>query len=564
MNINKIGNVKLSIVYIGVILLISSIYYKYFDSDFGLAIILVSLLFLWIFLKEGLEFLIFSLLVFIIGITVNINFYNFNVESHEKIKLEKIYSYGGLGTVNGRELFLKGDLSNCKEGNVIIAEGTFKKELNKSRGKIGNYEIKKFTIDENNINTKLSNLKYEFKDKLNKNIGLRKSTLITSITFGKEKDLDFEDQEYMKQFGVIHALSVSGLHIGIVFLIMKKLFKEKMAIGLTFLYVIMTGMAFSSVRAFIMLFFINLGSLLKRRYNPLCGIGISLIIIFLMAPYCIFNIGFLLSFGATIGIILFNKDINKKLYKLPTLLRETISISLSAQIFTLPLLIIFFNEISIGFIIGNIIIIPIINLILIISVICLFTIRIDVIFDYLSFLLKNIIGILDFVSEIFIELTPEVLNINEYYGYFYISLLITYYIYKKGIKKIIILPISYIIFIALNLYSINPKIEYKNDGSLVISHRGSRILVSNENIDVNKMKSIAVTNDYYKNVKKVIIKENCYLERLDKDYILYIEDNKYYLNMGWNNKINSKYDIINFKEDEITSIIIIGDNLLVI
>lgn len=563
MNINKIGKVRLPIIYIAVSLLFSSIYYKYFDNDIWLAITIVSLFFLWVILKEGAEFFIFTIIIFIIGITININFYNLKINNIEKIRIEKLYSYGGIGNIKGREVFIKGDISNLKEGVVIKGKGIFERKLDKKRGRIGNYEIKKCTIDNNDINTKLSNIREKFKEKLENNIGIRKASLITSITFGKDKALDFEDQEDMKRFGIIHALSVSGLHIGVIFLIMKKLFKEKFALLITFFYVIMTGMAFSSVRAFIMLFIINLGVILKRRYNHICSLALSSIIIFLISPYCIFEVGFLLSFGATIGIILYNKTLNKKFYKLPKVIRETLSISLSAQLFTLPILIIFFNEISIGFIIGNLILIPIINLILTISIISVLFINIDFLFNYISFILKNIIIIFDNISELFLEITPNLMYINEYYGYFYISLLITFFIYNRGYKKIIILPLSYIVFITISLYSINPKIEYKYKDTLLVSYKGKRILLSNDNIDVNKMKSVYASNNYYKNPKRIVIKENCFLEAFNKDYILNVNETKYYLNMSFNNKSNIKYDIINFKEDDVTSIVILGEKILV-
>ncbi len=563
MNINKIGKVRLPIIYIAVSLLFSSIYYKYFDNDIWLAITIVSLFFLWVILKDGAEFFIFTIIIFIIGITININFYNLKINNIEKIRIEKLYSYGGIGNIKGREVFIKGDISNLKEGVVIKCKGIFERKLDKKRGRIGNYEIKKWTIDNNDINTKLSNIREKFKEKLENNIGIRKASLITSITFGKDKALDFEDQEYMKRFGIIHALSVSGLHIGVIFLIMKKLFKEKFALLITFFYVIMTGMAFSSVRAFIMLFIINLGVILKRRYNHICSLALSSIIIFLISPYCIFEVGFLLSFGATIGIILYNKTLNKKFYKLPKVIRETLSISLSAQLFTLPILIIFFNEISIGFIIGNLILIPIINLILTISIISVLFININFLFNYISFILKNIIIIFDNISELFLEITPNLMYINEYYGYFYISLLITFFIYNRGYKKIIILPLSYIVFITISLYSINPKIEYKYKDTLLVSYKGKRILLSNDNIDVNKMKSVYASNNYYKNPKRIVIKENCFLEAFNKDYILNVNETKYYLNMSFNNKSNIKYDIINFKEDDVTSIVILGEKILV-
>lgn len=563
MRVFEIGKVKLPILYIAITFLISSLYYRYFDKDLWLAFILVSLLFLWVFLKEGAEFLLFIILIFVLGIAINHNYYNLNLSNYEKIKIEKNYFYSGSGKINGRKVYLTGNLKGLREGEVIYANGNFNKDIKKDRGTIGEYEIKKYKLDKNNIFTRLSNIKTKFKDKLTENIGIRKASLVTSIVFGRDNSLDNEDKEYMSRFGVIHALSVSGLHVGIIFLIFKKLLNEKISLLITFMYVMMTGIAFSSLRAFIMLLFSNLGFMLRRRYNPIGGIAISIIIIFLLSPYCIFNIGFLLSFSSTIGILLYSKKIKRKLYKIPEFLLDTISICLAAQIFTFPLLIIYFNEFSIGFIVGNIILIPIINLILIIGVINILMIGFSEVFDFLSFALNILIDILDYLTNMLSNFVPEILNITSEYAYFYISLLITYYLYNKGVKKIIVLPISYIVFIAISLYSFNPKITYIKNEGLLISYKGDRIVVSNEGVDTNKLKDKTSAFRGYGDFNKINISNENSLKKQGKDYILNASGNNYYLNMSNKNKKDLKYDIINFKDNEASEIIILGKYLLI-
>ncbi|MDQ0149739.1 ComEC/Rec2 family competence protein [Eubacterium multiforme] len=563
MRIFELGKVKLPIAYIAITFLFSSLYYRYFDRDFWLAIILVSLLFLWVFLKEGWQFFIFILAIFFIGILINVNYYNLRVKEYETIRVERIYSYGGVGKIDGRKIFLKGKLSGIKEGYEIVTKGKFKKDINKEKGIIGEYKIEKLKINERSIFTKLANLKNEFKRKVEENIGYRKSSLITSIVFGRDNDLGNEDEEYMKRFGIIHALSVSGLHIGLIFLIFKKIFNEKISLGFTLIYVFMTGMAFSSIRAFIMVFFSNLGFILRKRYNPIGGIAVSSIIIFFMSPYCIFNIGFLLSFGATLGILLYNKELNRKLYKLPNFLRGVVSISISAQIFTLPLLIIFFNEFSLGFIIGNIILIPLINIILIIGVFSIFIIKFSEVFDFLSFLLKIVVNILDEITEVLLDFIPEIFNINEYYAYFYIVLLLCYYLYSKGMAKAVFLPLGYIIYICIDLYSFYPKIMYKNEGSLIMSYKGDRVVIANKNVHIKELKNKTLSFRGYREFEKIKIKEDVYIKKEDKNYILTFNGTNYYLNINGLNKKDIKYDIINFKENEASEIIVLNNSLLI-
>lgn len=562
MSFRNLGKVKLPILYIAVTFLISSLFYRYLNSDLWLAFIIASFLFLWVLLKENIEFLIFIFVIFIVGICININFYNIKVNSTEKVLIERKYSYGGIGSINSRKIFLNGNLKDFKEGEEVILKGEFKRNVDKETGIIGEYKIKEGNVNSKSIYTKLSKIKDTFKKKLEENIGFRKASLVTSITFGRDDALDSEDEYDMKNFGVIHALSVSGLHVGIVFLIFKKLFREKVSLFITFIYVIMTGVAFSSLRAFIMLFCANLGVMVKKRYNSLGGLSLSAIIIFFIAPYSVFTLGFLLSFGATLGIILFNKELNRKLYKLPKYLREGVSISLSAQIFTIPLLIIFFNELSISSIIGNLILIPIINAILVLGIILILSIKIQFLFDFFSFLILNSIDFLDNIMYGLKELTPSLMYLNESYGYFYITLLIAFYLYKRGVKKGVMIPLAYIIFIMINLYSINPKIIYKKEGALLLSYRGDRIVVSNKKSNIENLKSKTNADEGINEFRKINIKDECYLKKEDSEYILYLYGNKYNLNISSKSKNESEYGIINFKDKDVNEIIIIGKNLL--
>lgn len=562
MSFRNLGKVKLPILYIAVTFLISSLFYRYLNSDLWLAFIIASFLFLWVLLKENIEFLIFIFVIFTIGICININFYNMKVNNEESVLIERKYSYGGIGSINSRKIFLKGNLKDFKEGEEVILKGEFKQKIDKETGLIGEYKIKEGKVNNKSIYTRLAKIKEAFKNELEKNIGFRKAALVTSITFGREDSLDSEDEYDMKNFGVIHALSVSGLHVGIVFLIFKKLFREKVSLFITFIYVIMTGIAFSSLRAFIMLFCANLGVMVKKRYNSIGGLSLSAIIIFFIAPYSVFTLGFLLSFGATLGIILFNKELNRKLYKLPKYLREGVSISFSAQIFTIPLLIIFFNELSISSIIGNLILIPIINVILVLGITLILSIKIQFLFDFFSFLILNSIDFLDNIMYGLKELTPSLMYLNESYGYFYITLLIAFYLYRRGVKKGVMLPFAYIIFIMINLYSINPKISYKKEGALLLSYRGDRIVVSNKRSSIEKLKSKTNADKGVNEFKKIDIKDECYLKKEDSDYILYLYGNKYNLNISSKSKNESEYGIINFKDKDVNEIIIIGKNLL--
>ena len=162
------------------------------------------------------------------------------------------------------------------------------------------------------------------------------------------------------------------------------------------MYVIFTGADFSSLRSFLMVCILVLSKEAHKNYSALGALSLSAIVINLIAPYSVFDIGWQLSFGATLGIILYNRKLNKVFYILPKYIRENIALSLAAQVFTLPIIIYTFQEFSITFLIGNILLIPILNLIIIIGNLLLLEVINMEIFDFISFVLMYLIKIYDY------------------------------------------------------------------------------------------------------------------------------------------------------------------------
>ncbi len=92
---------------------------------------------------------------------------------------------------------------------------------------------------------------------------------------------------------------------------------------------------------------------LFKTYDPLSSISLGAIILLIYKPYNLFSMGFLLSFGGTLGIILFYKKLLEGFYMLPPKLNEYLSLGLSAQAFIYPILVIAFGKFSINFLIST-------------------------------------------------------------------------------------------------------------------------------------------------------------------------------------------------------------------
>lgn len=546
--------------------ILSSISYLLFFKNKWLAIIIVSCFFIYYIFRSINEksylYLLLSLF-FIIPIISNFIYYNVKFDKREEVRILKVYSYGGLGEIEGRKVYLFGDISDTGIGKRVNAIGEFRYDANIEKGIVGDYTIESIEVMPLDFKGRLFKIREDIFNKIKEKIGGRRAALVTSIAFGYDEFLDKEDEDIMKNLGVLHAISVSGLHMALVYSILKKLLGEKSAIVVSVIYVLFTGAAASTVRSYIMLLILSLAPMVRRNYNPVASLSLAGIILIIYKPYSIFEIGFQLSFLATLGIIIFNKSLNKKLYKLPKSIREGAAISLSAQVFTVPLMILYFREFSIGFLLGNLILIPLINVVVILGNIIVLFYKIPLIFNYLSFLLYySTLGI-DYLSEKLLLFLPKSFYLNDLIALAYIIVMITSYFYKNGHKRAIYFNFIFIVYLMVNMYSPIPKMEYYKDGVMTISYKGERqVFLLKDGVNIEKYKKISLSNNINKDFKIVKLKGNVKIYKMKNNLILNYDNKEYLINLS-KGKITSNYDIIDCKYSSYSKIILFNNDVLV-
>ena len=183
---------------------------------------------------------------------------------------------------------------------------------------------------------------------------------------------------------------IIGIEVIFKNLLGKRRVKYVIIIGLAF-YMTLTGYTSSIVRAGIMGMMNIIAFLVYRKNDIWTSIAISLGVILIQNPYAITGVGLQLSYLGTIGIILFNKNIKqyldnikciknnihiKKSKKISTIiekLKDMISVTLSAQIMILPIMLYHFNIIGIYFVISNILVSVIIGPIMFLSIVFVFS-----------------------------------------------------------------------------------------------------------------------------------------------------------------------------------------------
>ena len=202
--------------------------------------------------------------------------------------------------------------------------------------------------------------------------GEREQAIANAILIGKKDLLDAETVRAYSSSGAMHVLAVSGLHVGIVYLVFSytlvfldktkyKQLKPILLILLIWFYAILTGASPSVLRAATMFSFISIGKSMQQHVNIYNMIAASAFILILFNPYIITEVGFQLSYLAVIGIIYLQPKIYNLLIPKNWLLDKiwTITaVSIAAQIATFPLGLLYFHQFPNFFWVSNLIVIP--------------------------------------------------------------------------------------------------------------------------------------------------------------------------------------------------------------
>jgi competence protein ComEC len=203
--------------------------------------------------------------------------------------------------------------------------------------------------------------------------------LAEALLIGYRDDLDKTLVQAYSNTGVVHIIAISGLHLALIYGLLITLlrpFQRFRFFGLIKPLVILSvlwgfsfiaGAAPSILRCTVMFTFIVLGETLNKRSNIYNNLAASAFTILLFSPFSLWDVGFQLSYAAVFSIVLFEKHIQNSLYFTNKLLKkawELISITLSAQILKLPIILYYFHQFPTLFLFTNLFAVPLSGLIL--------------------------------------------------------------------------------------------------------------------------------------------------------------------------------------------------------
>jgi competence protein ComEC len=298
-------------------------------------------------------------------------------------------------------------------------------------------------------------------------------SVAAAILLGNDETLEPELKASYAAAGVSHILCVSGMHVGVIFMILTFLLRPlgtsakanyiRNAILLVsvWFYANITGLAPSVTRAAAMFTFVITGKFLQRQSNVFHSLFTSLFILLVINPVLLFNVGFQLSYLAVFGIVIFQEKIAQWFQpktKASRYIWDLVTVSMAAQITTAPIALYYFGQFPNYFLLANLFIIPV-------SFVMTVTGVATLLFSFNTFLSNGLGFLLSFEVKImnavilFIEELPGALMTKISIDFLQVILLyiiiLSIIILLKNKKKLLIFCVLFVMNIFLIVHTIN-------------------------------------------------------------------------------------------------------------
>ena len=413
-------------------------------------------------------------------------------------------------------------------GDVLKVTGFFKKlslkeniEYNYSKNIIGSISVEdiRFLRTEKSFFMKI---KEKITSKVEVLYNKNQAPIVLAMGWSEKSLLSQDINELFMSAGISHALVVSGFHISIIFLFLNLLMKFiplnkkfKNIIISVFLIMFMgiVGYSHSVIRAGVVAVIAIISINLRFEQDGLTTLGFIVLITTIINPYAASNVGLLLSYSACLGV-LYAGHLSKR--KKLSRIKSNLLTALMAVLFTMPIMAMSGMSITILSPIYNVLLLPIISAICILSFFTPMLACIGIIGQCmaveLAFVNKNIINLLIFLLEVihkyfefsFVHLSDEKFQILIY------SVLIVWCLCKLHIDnikiiRIVSLTVAMMVFICYNFINYNfaevTAFDSGYETSFIISVKGKQYLILSEEISLakaEKMLSMYNKNKYDK------------------------------------------------------------------
>ena len=407
----------------------------------------------------------------------------------EKAKNVRLFVYGDCGIEVGDILAFSSKVEAVKPFNL----GVF--NLTSYRNGIGYNSSVNFSdivITEGNMKIDEA-FRSSVKEVLLGNMSERNALIAYAVLFGDQSGIDDEVDEAYRNSGIVHVLTVSGLHIAFIvgaLMLFIRLFKINRFASLAIISVILLfycylcGFTPSVVRATIMAIILLLSRICNRPYDGLNSLAISGFVIVCFIPLSTVDVGFLMSFFCVMFILLLAKPFTKLLsYVMPRKVASVMAVSISAQIGILPFTASFFSNFNFLSVFANLLVIPIFSIIFPILFVLAFLLSfmpflgsVLVVFDY-AFDLVFIIASFFSSTTLQVPLRPFSLSISALIIIFFFTL--SSFFVVKGIGRLLVCSSVAFMFVLALIIPYLPTNNFTSV-SFVESYSGQMIVLTSK------------------------------------------------------------------------------------
>jgi competence protein ComEC len=219
--------------------------------------------------------------------------------------------------------------------------------------------------------------------------GQKESGLAEALLIGVKNDLDPGLVQAYTNTGTVHIIAISGMHLAVIYSMLGWLlgalpsfgiwrwFHTAIILSILWVFSFIAGGQPSILRATVMFTFIVLGKALGRKNMILNSIAGSAFLLLCVDPFSLFDPGFQLSYMAVISIILFYSSIYHLLHFQNKIIDHSwklISVTLSAQLLTIPVSLYHFHQFPVYFLLSNLVAVPLSGIVLMGEIItCIFS-----------------------------------------------------------------------------------------------------------------------------------------------------------------------------------------------
>ncbi len=321
--------------------------------------------------------------------------------------------------------------------------------------------------------------------------------IIQALLLGERNDISEETYNNYKNAGAIHILAVSGLHIGILLLILQlilqpvdnlpygKKIKLPLIVALLWAFAFLAGLSASIVRAVTMFSFLAYAEYLNRPANKFNILALSMFFILLIKPTYLFHVGFQMSYVAVFTILWVYPILQnfwQPKYSILNKIWQLLSISVAAQLGVLPISLFYFHQFPTLFFISNLVIVPCLGFILSGGIVIILLSLLNLLPNFVAQIYN---GAIQFMNIIIAWIAQQETFLFKNISFDSIQLILSYIIIiclivmwtKTSFKRIIVLFVSVLI---LQSYLLISKYQVNQKKGLLVLHQAKETTLINQ------------------------------------------------------------------------------------